>query len=126
MTTGMADLPLVNKFSVGVATPYTVSKAALNALVAKYNAAYSKEGILFLGISPGVVATSRSYTNMSEEDVKGFQEMLAQFKVYAPHFEGPITPKESVEAVMGVVERASVEEGWGGGFVSQFGDQNWL
>lgn len=122
----MADISLINEFSVGAASPYTVSKAALNALVAKYNAAYAKEGILFLGISPGVVATSQSSQQMTEEDVKVFQEMLAQFKAYAPHFAGPITPKESVEAVMGVVNGASVEGGWGGKFVSHYGNEQWL
>jgi NAD(P)-dependent dehydrogenase (short-subunit alcohol dehydrogenase family) len=49
---------LVNQFSVSMATPYSVSKAALNMLVAKYSAAYAKHGILFMAISPGLVDTS--------------------------------------------------------------------
>lgn len=120
----MADLDLINAYGVSAATPYTVSKAALNALVAKYNAAYGRsEGILFLGISPGVVNTKQSA--LREEDMKGFREMLGQFKEYEPDFQGPISPAESAERVLEVVGRASVGE-FGGGFVSHFGNKQWL
>lgn len=125
----MADIDLINRFSIAAATPYTASKAALNVLVAKYNAAYgATEGILFLGISPGVVATSRaeSLKDTSGEEVERFQAMLTKFQEYAPHFKGPITPAESVDAVLKVIDGASVEGGWGGKFVSHFGNTQWL
>jgi NAD(P)-dependent dehydrogenase (short-subunit alcohol dehydrogenase family) len=55
----MADVEMATKFDIATAVPYSVSKAALNMLTAKYHIAYGKsEGILFLGISPGLVATS--------------------------------------------------------------------
>ena len=54
ISSGMADLDLVNELGVAIATPYSVSKAAANLLVAKYNAALGKsEGILFFSLSPG-------------------------------------------------------------------------
>lgn len=37
--------------------PYTVDKAAMNVIVAKYAAEYGKDGVLFMSISPGVVDT---------------------------------------------------------------------
>jgi hypothetical protein len=58
-----------------------------------------------------------------------FGPMLASFMKYSQdrnrNFTGPISPQESVELMMKVVERATVEK-YGGSFVSQFGDKNWL
>lgn len=53
--------------------------------------------------------------------------MPQKFKLLAPHFTGPITPAESVELCMGVIDRASVQdEQFAGQFVSQFGNKTWL
>lgn len=57
ISTGMADINLINAVDVAVSTPYSVSKAAANVVIAKYSAALKEEGILFLSISPGLVAT---------------------------------------------------------------------
>lgn len=55
--------------------------------------------------------------------------MIAGFVKYCQDnnrdFAGPITPQQSVELVMKVVEGATVEKD-GGSFVSQFGDKYWL
>lgn len=55
ITTGLADVDSTNLMEVEVAPLYSVSKAALNMVVAKFNAQYKKDGVLFLSISPGVV-----------------------------------------------------------------------
>ena len=57
ISTGMADFDLVNEFEIDNAAPYSISKSAANMVVAKYNARYKKDGILFLAISPGLVDT---------------------------------------------------------------------
>jgi NAD(P)-dependent dehydrogenase (short-subunit alcohol dehydrogenase family) len=57
ITTGMADPDLVNNFEIDNAAPYAISKSATNMMVAKYNALYKKDGVLFLAISPGLVDT---------------------------------------------------------------------
>lgn len=57
LTTGFADAELTSQFNVSEAGPYSISKAAVNMLVAKYSAQYAKDGVLFLAISPGVVET---------------------------------------------------------------------
>lgn len=121
----MADLDLVNAFGIPIASAYSISKAAVNALVAKYNAALGKsEGILFMAISPGLVDTSEG-APMSEQDIEGAKAMGAAFAQYAPHFKGPITSQESVELQTKVIESATVET-MGGAFVSQFGNKQWL
>lgn len=66
------------------------------------------------------------WTAATEEMKQGAAVMVAKFAKYAPHFKGPITPTESVNHVMAVVEKASVENGDGGSFVSHFGNKQWL
>jgi NAD(P)-dependent dehydrogenase (short-subunit alcohol dehydrogenase family) len=60
ISTGMADIDLINATEVAFAAPYAISKGAVNIAIAKYNALYNKEGILFLAVSPGYVATERN------------------------------------------------------------------
>jgi hypothetical protein len=45
---------------------------------------------------------------------------------YAPHFKGPITPEESVKAVRSVWEKASIENGHAGAFISHLGNKQWV
>lgn len=60
ISTGMADLDLVNKFEIDNAAPYAISKSAVNMTIAKYNALYKKDGILFVAISPGLIDTGNN------------------------------------------------------------------
>ena len=123
---------MINNFHIAIGAPYSISKAALNALTAKYNALYgspslpSSSRVLFLSISPGVVDTNESGAALSEAELEGVKAMIAQFQQYAPHFTGPITPKESVEMVLQVIEDKSVEHDDGGAFVSHKGTGQWL
>ncbi|KAK0908863.1 hypothetical protein LTR91_017222 [Friedmanniomyces endolithicus] len=125
LSTGMADGEFVNSFGLPIAAPYSISKAAVNMLVVKYNAALGKsEGILFLALSPGLVDTSEG-APMSEQDMAGAQAMGSVFGNYAPHFTGPITAGDSVKMQMDVINKATVETS-GGAFVSHFGNKQWL
>lgn len=124
ISSGMADLDLVNRFAVDVSGPYSISKAATNLLVAKFHAALGPaEGILFLSLSPGLVSTR--VTPPTEEELRGNQAMGAKFLAYAPHFTGPISPEESVRMQLDVIEKATVETD-GGAFISHFGNKQWL
>lgn len=60
LSTGMADIDLINQVDIAVAAPYSISKGAVNVVVAKYNALYKSEGILFMAISPGFVDTGEN------------------------------------------------------------------
>jgi hypothetical protein len=51
---------------------------------------------------------------------------VKKFIEYAPHFKRPITPKESVTAVLSVMNNASIEHGDGGAFLSHLGNKQWL
>jgi NAD(P)-dependent dehydrogenase (short-subunit alcohol dehydrogenase family) len=60
ISTGLADLDLTNDCDVDIGALYAASKAALNVIVAKFNAQYKKDGVLFLSISPGLVEVGRN------------------------------------------------------------------
>ena len=124
ISTGMSDTDLINRFSIPIAAPYSISKAATNALVAKYNAALGSEGILFMALSPGLVDTSEGKP-MTEQQLQGAQAMGAMFQDYAPDFKGPITTEESVKMCLKVIDGATVQT-YGGAFVSHLGNKQWL
>lgn len=116
ISTGMADPDLVNSGVVDSA-PYTISKAAANMAIFKYNAKYKDQGILFFAISPGIVAT--------KEGLEQFQT-VQNLKAAMPHWTGPSTPTEAAGQVLKVVYDFSLEKGNGGAFVSHFGTKQWL
>lgn len=55
ISSGHADLELINELEVVNSGLYAAFKAALNVIVAKYNAQYKKDGVLFVSLSPGVI-----------------------------------------------------------------------
>jgi NAD(P)-dependent dehydrogenase (short-subunit alcohol dehydrogenase family) len=144
LSSGMADIELSVKYGLYEAAPYSISKVAMNMATAKFQAEYEKDGVLFMGISPGVVDTGNMGIRMftfitrarcdcvltkgiaTEEDMKKLAIMGQKYVKYAPHFTGPIQPEESVKAVMDVIEKASLANGDAGAFVSHFGNKQWL
>jgi NAD(P)-dependent dehydrogenase (short-subunit alcohol dehydrogenase family) len=125
ISTGMADIDLINAVDVAVAGPYSASKAAANVVIAKYSAAHKSEGILFLSISPGYVATERN-GEAAAGDQEQVMELGKKFAAYAPHFTRPLTTEESVSAIIRVIGEKSVENGDGGTFISHLGNKQWL
>ena len=71
------------------------------------------------------LADSRSFP-VTEEQTKSATAMMGKFAEYAPNFTGPSTPEDSVKDVMSVINKASVQDGDGGSFVSHFGNKQWL
>jgi len=51
-------MDFINEAEVDIAAPYSISKAGVNMVIAKYNVTYKQEGILFMGICPGSVDTA--------------------------------------------------------------------
>lgn len=49
---------MINEIKLSNAVPYAISKGALGVLVSKLNASYADQGILFMGICPGLVDTA--------------------------------------------------------------------
>lgn len=119
----------------------------MNMVTAKYNAQYAPEGILFFGISPGVVNTSEGNVGMfmpilmvsvmetpshistepTPEQLEGIAEMVKRFQIHEPNFNSFLTPEESVKTVLSIFDKASLKDGYGGGFVSHLGKgEKWL
>ncbi|PHH86368.1 hypothetical protein CDD83_10353 [Cordyceps sp. RAO-2017] len=125
VSTGHADLDPIKDYDADVASGYAMSKAAMNVAVAKFSAQYRKDGVLFISISPGVVDTGH-HADATPEQMQSLGIMGQKFMKYAPHFRGPIPADESIRAVVSVWEKASVEKGDGGSYVSHYGNKQWL
>ena len=65
-------------------------------------------------------------TASEEEAQKRIGTLFSKFTQFAPDFKGPNTPKGAALNVISVFEKASIENGDGGNFVSQFGNKTWL
>jgi NAD(P)-dependent dehydrogenase (short-subunit alcohol dehydrogenase family) len=55
ITSGMSDVEMVNSLAIDTGALYSISKAAMNLVTAKFHAQYKDQGVLFLGICPGMV-----------------------------------------------------------------------
>ena len=55
ISSGMADTKLCNDYELTGGSLYAISKAAMNMVTAKFNAQYKSQGVLFMGICPGMV-----------------------------------------------------------------------
>ncbi|KAG9254392.1 uncharacterized protein F5Z01DRAFT_750292 [Emericellopsis atlantica] len=127
MTTGMADVDLVRKYDLWMGVGYCASKAALNMIIAKFSAEYREKGVLFLGISPGVVDTSASDTNGAKDAVNRASSALgAKLLEYEPEWKGPIQTEESIKKILSVTDKATAEDGNAGDFVSHLGNKRWV
>ncbi|KAB5533654.1 putative short chain dehydrogenase [Coniochaeta sp. 2T2.1] len=125
VTSGHADIDFINSLEVEISALYSASKAALNVIVAKFNAQYKKDGVLFASVSPGVVEVGHS-ANVTPEQIKGLTGLMGKFATYAPDFKGPIPVDEAVRINWATWERISIENGYGGAFISHLGTKKWL
>ncbi|KAF7337764.1 NAD(P)-binding protein [Mycena sanguinolenta] len=101
---------------------YSISKAALNMVVAKYAAQYKAEGFTFLAIAPGFVQTSlMPAESEAPGEIRFFERMLSRL---SSDYKGLITPEESVKLQLDVIYSWPVEKS--GAFVSQFGNKEWF
>jgi hypothetical protein len=62
----------------------------------------------------------------TEEDGQRVMALLGKLQIYAPHFKGPVTTEDSVKSVLGLMEKASIEGGYAGAFLSHSGGKQWL
>jgi NAD(P)-dependent dehydrogenase (short-subunit alcohol dehydrogenase family) len=58
VSSGLGDQELMLAGEFATKPSYSISKAALNVVVAKYAAQFKANGFVFLAISPGIVDTS--------------------------------------------------------------------
>jgi NAD(P)-dependent dehydrogenase (short-subunit alcohol dehydrogenase family) len=57
ISSGMTDEELAVEFGVFEAPSYSISKSAMNMVTAKFQAEFKEEGIIFMGVCPGIVNT---------------------------------------------------------------------
>lgn len=62
---------------------------------------------------------------VTEEQMQKQAKMGEKFVQYTPDFKGPITPEESVNLMLDVINNATIEKN-GGDAISQFGNKQWL
>lgn len=63
---------------------------------------------------------------MTPEQTQGVVGFMEKIKIYAPEFKGPIAVDEAVRVILATWERLSIEGGFGGKFISQHGDRQWI
>jgi len=123
LTSAVGDIDFTIKSGFTGITPYSVSKAGVNMVNAKYANEFREDGFLFLAISPGVVNTSLN--KPTDEDMVKIIELMECFKKGAPNWNGqPVAPKESVESMLRVIDGFTAADT--GAFVSHFGNKDWL
>lgn len=117
ISTGISDTEMTLKADIYQAVAYSMSKAALNMAVAKFSAVYREKGVLVMAICPGAVDTG-SLQIETEEEGKLAMAMFQKFKDYSPTFQGPAKLDVSVESVLALVNKATVDGGYAGVFIS--------
>lgn len=60
ISSGMSDGDVAVKYELHEGAPYSVSKAAMNMVNAKYQAEFKKDGIIFMAVCPGTVNTGQN------------------------------------------------------------------
>ena len=80
LSTGAGDSEFVLKNDIAGQAGYATSKAALNLVVAKFQAQYKKDGIIVTAISPGIVNTAQadfsSGQSMLTSSIEKTQDLL--------------------------------------------------
>ncbi|KAF7960442.1 hypothetical protein EAE96_000123 [Botrytis aclada] len=126
ITSGMSDVKMVNSLAIDTGALYSISKAAMNLVTAKFHAEYKDQGVLFLGICPGMVDVGAfDYGALAPHQMEGLQRLMGKFMSYAPHFKGPATPEKAIGAVIKTWENATLEKN-GGDYISHLGSKQWL
>ncbi|KAG9238568.1 hypothetical protein BJ875DRAFT_367662 [Amylocarpus encephaloides] len=123
VSSGRADCDFVLKGNDPLMFTYSVMKAALNMVVAKYAAELKSDDIAILALSPGLVNTKE--TQPTEEEIEAYQGQVELFRGLFPKWRGtPMTTEESVEAQIKVIESVGIEDT--GRFLSHWGNKEWL
>jgi len=122
ITSGVGDLDATMAAELSTSAPYSISKAAVNMVNAKYAAQYKPEGFVFLALSPGLVDTSTRAP--TDKEVQEFMAVIEKLKKLSPDFTGPITPETSVRMQLEVINLITVNDT--GAFLSHKGNKEWL
>lgn len=62
----------------------------------------------------------------TSEELKGVEGFMGKVVQYAPTFTGPRPPEPSVKELIEVWDRASIQRGDAGAFLSHYGNKKWV
>jgi hypothetical protein len=51
---------------------------------------------------------------------------MGKLSTYAPHFKGPTPVDEAIRNIRSTWEKVGIDSGYGGAFISHFGNKQWL
>jgi hypothetical protein len=51
---------------------------------------------------------------------------MGKLSAYAPHFQGATPVDEAIPIIRSTWEKVSIDSGYGGAFISHFGNKQWL
>ncbi|KIM20145.1 hypothetical protein M408DRAFT_334115 [Serendipita vermifera MAFF 305830] len=118
-----ADTEFILTIESGMGATYTATNAALNAYITKFSVQYRQEGIIFRSICPGLVDTGATQ-DPPILDQSRYEPMMKKLKPLFPDFKGPLTPEQSVDMVLEVIDKTTMADS--GTFVSHNGNKEWL
>jgi hypothetical protein len=58
--------------------------------------------------------------------MQGLVGFMSKLATYAPNFKGATPVHEAIPTIRSAWEKASIDGGYGGAFVSQLGNKQWL
>lgn len=114
LSSAAADPAFIAKAEEASAPSYCITKTGIEMVMLTYALEYKREGVVFLAISPGIVNTADAPP--PPDVLPKILAMRAAFQRVAPHWTGPMQPEESVRLMLGVLDRATIEDS--GSFVS--------
>ncbi|CUM68094.1 uncharacterized protein PRCAT00005811001 [Priceomyces carsonii] len=122
ISSGLSAMSFVLKTEIQFQMPYSLSKAALNLISAKFALALKSKGFTVLAICPGLVSSS-SQAPLSEEEIrKQYGLFVDHLKLTNPEYKRPLTPPESASAILKTIDYASPY--LSGKFLSHFGSEH--
>ncbi|KAF2184865.1 hypothetical protein K469DRAFT_727066 [Zopfia rhizophila CBS 207.26] len=114
----------INAFLPAEGVAYSISKAVVNVLVAKYAIQFKDDGIIFLALTPGIVYTKTEDFNTAPQEVRAIYDFMgAKLHKYEPSYKGPLTPKESVKMQLKVLDGLTIENS--DDMLSHNGNKRW-
>ncbi|KAB5585587.1 hypothetical protein GE09DRAFT_30517 [Coniochaeta sp. 2T2.1] len=125
ISTGFAVIDLTADHGLYQAPLYSISKMAFNMALAKLYAEHKDDGVLVMGVAPGVVNTRPGPDPTDPVVGAKAMRMVQMFMQYAPRFTGPITAEEVAPVLLDIIDKATFEHN-GGKLVSQFNNDAWL
>jgi len=122
----MGSAALAVKAKLPIFAPYSISKAAVDMVNAKYAAELGDEDFIFAAVSPGYVKTYEG--PIPPQLLPKFEQIAKNFAQYAPKFKAgpsnPQTPEEAVKVLTEIISTLKPEDN--GQFIAHRRATDWI